>query len=399
MSGFRPAPYNPRKISPAALEGLRVSIAEFGDLSGIVVNRRTGNFVGGHQRLAALGVTEIPDPPPEEIGGLRVRVVDWPASKEKAANIAANSSAISGEFTDGLEALLDEIKRDDAALFDALRMPELAALFPEKPLVEIDPPPIAPPANPVSKLGELYHLGPHRLLCGDSTKAEDVGRLFGDASPAALFATDPPYGVAYGDETGSANSKFAKIANDENDGPKLQGFLETVFRAWSPRLRDDAAWYLWHAQLTQGFFAAAAAAVQLLVHRQIVWVKPSLIMGHGDFHWRHELCFYGWRKGHRPRWLADRKQTTVWEIGRETDGIHPTQKPVEIFERPMTYNTEPGEICAEPFAGSGSQFIAAARLNRRCFGMELEPRYCDVIRKRWGDFAREAGMDPGVDAL
>jgi site-specific DNA-methyltransferase (adenine-specific) len=239
----------------------------------------------------------------------------------------------------------------------------------------------AVPAKPKSKRGDLYILGWHRLLCGDSTDSAQVERLM-NGEKAALFATDPPYGVAYGEETGNKRGKFNAIENDGQDGPELQAFLTSAFGAWIPSLETDAAWYLWHAQRTQGFFAAAAAA-QLLIHRQIIWVKPSLILGHGDFHWRHELCLYGWRQGHRAKWLGDRKQTTVWEIGRENDGIHPTQKPVEIFTRPIGYHTIRREVVAEPFAGSGSQIIAAEMTGRRCFAMEIDPGYVDVCVERW----------------
>jgi len=258
---------------------------------------------------------------------------------------------------------------------------------------EDDVPPV--PDDLKTKLGDVYRLGVHRLMCGDSTKREDVERLM-DGQKAALFATDPPYGVAYNDETGDKGSKFGTIANDENNGPQLQQFLENVFRSWAPMLRKDAAWYLWHAQMTQGFFAAAAAAAaaDILIHRQIIWVKPSLVLGHGDYHWRHELCFYGWRQGHRAKWYGDRSQTTVWEVGRENDHIHPTQKPVALFENPMEFHTTPGEVCAEPFGGSGSQIIAAEKTGRRCFTMELSPAYCDVIVSRWENATgRKAVLD------
>lgn len=227
--------------------------------------------------------------------------------------------------------------------------------------------------------GDLFQIGQHRLLCGDSRDSDAVARLM-KGKVANLFATDPPYGVALNDETGSG--KKAKIENDENDGKKLQEFLEAVFAAWLPSLDKNAAWYLWHAQMTQGFFAAAAAAADVLIHRQIIWVKPSLIMGHGDYHWKHELCFYGWRKGNRPSWYADRKQTTVWEIDRETDENHPTRKPVEIFARPILHNTLPNCIVGEPFAGSGSQFVAAHQTNRACYGIEISPQYCQIIIER-----------------
>lgn len=239
-----------------------------------------------------------------------------------------------------------------------------------------------PPKVATVKPGELWLLGEHRLLCGDSTEASAVGRLM-EGHLAQLLATDPPYGVAYG-EARPGEHGYEPIANDENDGPRLQAFLEKVFTALLPHLGKNAAWYLWHAQLTQGYFAAAAAAAaQVLIHRQIIWVKPSLVLGRGDFHWRHELCFYGWRKGGRAPWYSDRKQTTVWEVGRENDKIHPTQKPVELFTRPMSYNTKEGEVCLEPFSGSGSQLVAAERMKRRCFAVELDPKYCDVAIERW----------------
>ena len=221
-------------------------------------------------------------------------------------------------------------------------------------------------------------------MCGDSTNKEDVERLM-QGKKARLFATDPPYGVAYGVETGN-DIKYNPIENDENDGMKLQTFLESVFIACLPHLEDNAAWYLWHAQMTQGFFAAAAAAAaaaDVLIHRQIIWVKPTLIMGHGDYHWKHELCFYGWRKGHRAEWYGDRKQTTVWEVGRENDHIHPTQKPVELFANPLNFNTKHGDIALDPFLGSGTTLIACEQLDRICYGMEISPHYCEVICQRW----------------
>ena len=254
--------------------------------------------------------------------------------------------------------------------------------------------------------GHKYDAEPqptHLLACGDSTDPEVVARVMG-GERAVLMATDPPYGVGYGDETGSnaTAQKFGTIANDENDGPKLQAFLERAFTAAVDHaLAPNAAWYLWHAQLTQGFFAAAAAA-QLLIHRQIIWVKPSLILGHGDYHWRHELAFYGWVQGNRPPFYGERNQTSVWEITNETtpnEREHPTQKAVELFLIPMRNHVHAGEIVYEPFAGSGTQIIAAAIHGARCRAVELDPRYVDVIRRRWTTWAREAGLDPGSGAL
>jgi DNA modification methylase len=253
-------------------------------------------------------------------------------------------------------------------------------------------------------MGDLWELGRHRLLCGDSTKAEDVARVM-DGKKAALMNTDPPYGINYGDVANSrvraadvrkggdgknySTHDGKKIENDDLDGIALQDFLERCIRAALPCLIENPAFYLWHPMLTQGTFfaaAAAAAAADILIHRQIIWVKPSLIMGRGDYHWRHELCFYGWIRGNRCAWLKGRDQDTVWEVGRENDKIHPTQKPVKLFEIPMENHTRQGDAVYEPFSGSGSQLIAAEKLGRRCHALEIEPRYVDVAVKRWQNF-------------
>ena len=311
--------------------------------------------------------------------------LDLTDKKAVAYMIADNRLAEeSGWERDLLKDILIDISSDPSDIvFTGFDASELLKILPPK--EETDDIPI-PPKDPVTKLGDIYQLGKHRLACGDSKDFGLVEKLM-NGERASLMATDPPYGVAYGVETGSIeNFNYNKMTNDDNDGPKLQAFLEEVFRTAYAFLNEDAAWYLWHAQMTQGFFAAAAAAADILIHRQIIWVKPSLVLGHGHYHWRHELCFYGWRKGHQARWFGDRKQTTVWEIGRENLKVHPTQKPVDVFKIPMELNTEINEICYDPFAGSGTQFIAAESMQRRCYGIELDPAYCDVIIKRFENF-------------
>ena len=390
---------------------IKASMERFGFVETPVIDERTGRLVAGHGRrdaLRSLKATGKGAP-----AGVRVEHDDWyiPVERGWSSRDDAEASAylvssnrtseLGGWDEAALATMLSDVRDSGAGLegvgFTNQELDKMLAAIAQPKPGNTDPDDAPEPEEEsYVKHGELWHLGAHRILCGDSTDEDDVRRLMGGEC-CALMATDPPYGVAYGDETGGGASKFGVIANDENDGPRLQAFLERVFRAWRPHLNDDAAWYLWHAQMTQGFFAAAAAAaaaVQLLIHRQIVWVKPSLVLGHGHMHWRHELCFYGWCKGHQCRWLGDRSQTTVWEIGRENDHIHPTQKPVEIFERPMQYNTAKGEICAEPFSGSGSQIIAAERTGRRCFAMELEPRYVQVAIERWQNFTgRKATLD------
>jgi DNA modification methylase len=398
----RLTPYarNARTHSDAQVAQIAASIQRFGFNNPILVASDAG-IVAGHGRYQAarkLGLSRVP-----------VIVLDHLTETERRAyviadnKIAENAGWDNDLLTSELAALNDLEFDLETLGFDARELEKILGAS-DDPAADECP---ALEERAITRLGDLWLLGRHRLLCGDATNADDVARLMAGAK-ASLFATDPPYGVAYNDETGNEASKFGVIANDENDGPRLQRFLSNVFQSWLPFLNDNAAWYLWHAQMTQGFFAAAAAAAaQLLIHRQIIWVKPSLVLGHGDYHWRHELCFYGWRKGYRAQWLGDRAQTTVWEIGRENDHIHPTQKPVEIFVRPITFHTTVGEVCAEPFAGSGTQFIAAEKTARRCFATEVDPRYCDVIIRRWQTYTgkqatRESdgrGFDELVSAI
>lgn len=307
-----------------------------------------------------------------------------------------------------LAALLDEVQIDDAALQSMLADLESEWIVPEDEPVVLDDSPA--PVDRADELqdawqtesGQLWEITSaggtrtHRLLCGDSTKAEDVARLM-NGQRALLMNTDPPYGIAYSDSTRVAadrahvrqqrKQKWENgIENDKLDGKQLQEFLESCIRAAVPHLNPNAAFYLWHPMLTQGTFfaAAAAAAADILIHRQIIWVKPSLLFGFGDYHWQHELCFYGWIRGNRPEFYGERNQTTIWDMRNESRGsaLHPTQKPVELFAIPIRNHTKPGELVYEPFSGSGSQFVAAEQLGRVCYGMELEPKYVAVALER-----------------
>jgi DNA modification methylase len=274
---------------------------------------------------------------------------------------------------------------------------ELAAVLGEQVTGGRTDPDDVPAERPTSIVaGDLFELGGHRLLCGDSTTAADVARVMGDAR-AGLMNTDPPYGISFDNAAlGPTRKRYAKIQNDDRADTELQSFLESAFRAATAEaLVVNAAWYLWHAHLTQGFFAAAAAAANVVLHRQIIWVKPRLILGRGHYHWKHEPCFMGWVDGHQPPdyglGSGERTQTTVWEL----DGVgktdrdafnHATPKPVALFDIPIVKHLQRGEFCYEPFAGSGPQIIAAERLDRRCCAIELVPQYCQVIIDRWEAF-------------
>ena len=388
LTSLVPAPYNPRKIDTAALAGLSASVRRFGLVQPVVWNRRTGYVVSGHQRLEVLrrdGVQETD-----------VVVVDLAPLDEKALNLTQNNAAITGEFTPEAETLLDEIRAAGEAEFKLLRLDALEASLdfgtPDEvqPTAGEDDVPDAPKV-PTTRLGDLWLLGDHRLVCGDSTDPAVVARAC-DGHRAVLMATDPPYGVAYSDNVrcraelvaGHAprERKWADgcIENDAQGGAGLRDFLERMLKAAvGEALVPNAAWYLWHAQMSQAEVAEAMEAHGALRHRQIVWVKPSLLFGFGDYHWRHEACFYGWVRGHRPPFYGERNQTTVWEIKHEAsnaDRVHPTQKPVEISRRPLLNHTKTGEWCYEPFCGSGSCLVAAEQLGRRCAAVELSPAYC-----------------------
>ncbi len=237
----------------------------------------------------------------------------------------------------------------------------------------------------------------HRIICGDSTKAEDVERVM-QGERAGLMNTDPPYGISYANEDlhPDAGPIRTRVANDTFTDTELQAFLEKVFAAAvTHALTPNAAWYLWHAMLTQGYFAAAAAAAaaaaNVVLHRQIIWVKPVLVFGRGQYHWKHELCFMGWVKGSQPpdygEGNGERTQTTVWEI----DGVanadrkefgHSTPKPTELFRIPIIKHLKAGEICFEPFSGSAPQLVAAEQSGRLCRAIELDPRFVAVALER-----------------
>jgi site-specific DNA-methyltransferase (adenine-specific) len=244
----------------------------------------------------------------------------------------------------------------------------------------------------VTQPGDVWLLGNQRLVCGDSTDPAVIA-LACEGRKARLLHTDPPYGVSYvATKNGiprsgfrNASAEYGDIANDDLQGEKLQAFLESVFHACLPNL-DHPAIYLWHAQIggQQDPTAAAMASIDALIHRVIIWAKPGFVLTRsGMYHWAHEPCFYGWIRGQQPTWLGDKSQRTIWEIGRDGVQPHPTAKPVELFAIPMRNHLHRGELALEPFAGSGSQVIAAEQLERRCAAIEFEPRYCDVIVARW----------------
>jgi DNA modification methylase len=430
IATLAPDPKNPRKMSDEARAGLGVSMETFGPLD-IVFNRTTQQLVSGHmrvERLKAAGATELVRDGewyyvehPKTGERFPVRMVEWDPVRQSMANLVANSPEIQGDFS---EAALDHLRAlEDEVNFASLGLDRLAAQL-EK---ELDPPEEAtagntdpdavpePPAEPISKRGDLWILGEHKIYCGDSTKAEDVQLLMG-GERAVMMSSDPPYLVDYTGEnhpTSAArkNAGKDKTANKNWDAYKdpetsVAFFSDFIRVALENALVANPACYQWHASRRQRLVEDAWVANGLLWHQQIIWVKSRPILTRSHFMWQHEPAAYGWPEGRPPalRPPVSGECSTVWNIAQNTDEQHdgcddkvehPTQKPVAIFERPISYHTRAGDIVYEPFSGSGSQIIAAERLGRRCFAMELAPEFVDVAVERWSRFTGKKAVRSG----
>jgi DNA modification methylase len=386
LAEWAAAPYNPRTISDEALAGLGASLDRFGLVEPLVVNARTKHIVGGHQRARALkaaGETECD-----------AVVVDLDEAEERALNVTLNNPKIAGDWTGDARSVLDQLEVDLGDAFEALELDSLrdslAELFPDpepEPVTEEEVP--EPPANPVTKPGDVWTLGDHRLVCGDSTDADSVAKLM-DGKKASLFATDPPYLVDY--QGGNHPQSWANKADvkdkhwdDYTDPEKGSDFFAAYLAVGLKFVQENVAVYQWFATKRHVIVEDAWERNGLLAHQEIVWVKARAVLTRCHFMWKYEPCLYGWVKGKPPKHCPPSNETTVWEIDQkgECDGIHPTQKPVAIFARPIEWHTRKGDIVYEPFSGSGTQIIAAEQLGRRCFAMELSPAFVDVAVERW----------------
>jgi len=370
-----PADYNPRKdLKPGdpEYEKLKRSLSEFGYVEPVIWNKTTGHVVGGHQRLKVLidtGVTEV-----------ECVVVEMDSEKEKALNIALNK--INGEWDkDKLSLLIADLQGVDFDVsltgFDA---PELDALFKDAQRAgvqdddfDVDAA-LKEPA--ITKPGDLWLLGKHRLVCGDSTK-RDMFDLLMDGKQANLVVTDPPYNVNY---EGSAG----KIKNDNMTDSAFYDFLLASFQNMEACMANDASIYVFHAD-TEGLnFRKAFSEAGFYLSGTCIWKKQSLVLGRSPYQWRHEPIIFGWKKKGKHQWYADRKQTTIWEFDKpKQNADHPTMKPVELLAYPILNSSMANCIVLDPFGGSGSTLIASEQTDRVCFMVELDERYCDVIVRRF----------------
>ena len=393
LSEIHPYEKNPR-FNDSAVEAVANSIKEFGFQQPIVVDKDFVVVVG-HTRLKAaeqLGLTEVPVVIAENLTPEQVQ----------AYRIADNKTGEIAEWNyDLLPIELRDLQEKDFDLsllgFDTDELDRLLNGSSEENVVaegetDADAVPYVP-EEPVSQPGVIYQLGKHRLMCGDSTKAEDVARLMA-GKKADLVFTDPPYGVSYRGVNNPGGRLWEVIENDDLRGEKLSEFLLAAFKNLKASLREKRAFYIWYASSNHLQFEHAIIDAGLKSKQVLFWNK-GMILGHSDYHWAAEPCFYGCHEGENCEWFGDRCQTTVWDIKRDNtrEYVHPTQKPTALAIKAIFNSSKAGETVLDLFGGSGSTLIACEQTNRVNCTMEFDPKYVDVIRRRWAEFVHGEGCD------
>lgn len=370
-----PADYNPRKdLKPGdkEYEKLKRSIHEFGYVDPLIWNQQTGRLIGGHQRLKVLKDMGIED--------VDVVVVDMDEEKEKALNVALNK--ISGDWDkDKLMLLITDLQGEDFDVsLTGFDPEELDDLFKDdlKDDVKDDNFDVDKELKKptMTKPGDLWQLGEHRLLCGDSTKEESYALLMA-GKQANLVITDPPYNVNY---QGSAG----KIKNDNMKDDAFYQFLLAAFTNMEKNMASDASIYVFHAD-TEGLnFRKAFSDAGFYLSGTCIWVKQSLVLGRSPYQWRHEPILFGWKKKGKHCWYAGRKESTIWEFDKpKKNKDHPTMKPIPLLAYPIMNSSMTNSIVLDPFGGSGSTLIACEQTKRICRTIELDEKFCDVIVKRY----------------
>ncbi len=310
----------------------------------------------------------------------------WSEAQKRAYVIADNKLALNAGWDNELLAL--ELAELDGLGFDVeltgFSDEEIKALMPVEVTEGLTDPDDAPAVqeNPVTVPGDVWVMGKHRLLCGDSTSVDDLAKLT-QGSLVDMWLTDPPYNVAY---EGGTKEKLT-IKNDSMGDDQFRQFLRDAYTAADTVMKPGAVFYIWHADSEGYNFRGAAKDAGWTVRQCLIWKKSSMVLGRQDYQWKHEPCLYGWKDGAGHLWAADRKQTTILEFDKPArNGEHPTMKPVALFEYQLLNNTKGGDIVLDSFGGSGTTLIAAEKNGRTAMIMELDPRYCDVIVKRWQEF-------------
>ena len=379
MSELIPYARNSRTHSDEQVAQIAASIKEFGFTNPVLVDA-DGGIIAGHGRVMAarkLGMDHVPV----------IELAHMSETQKRAYIIADNKLALNAGWDDEMLALeIADLKEEgfdlDLTGFSLDEIEELLDSGEEVP--GLTDPDAAPELQEVAitKPGDVWLLGKHRVMCGDSTSIDAVESLM-NGSPADMLLTDPPYNVAYKGKTKDA----LEIQNDSMSDDGFRQFLRDAYVAADTVLKPGAVFYIWHADSEGYNFRGACKDAGWTVRQCLVWKKQALVMGRQDYHWKHEPCLYGWKDGASHLWAADRKQTTILEFDRPSrNGEHPTMKPVALFEYQMLNNTKGGDIVLDIFGGSGTTMIAAEKNGRVARLMELDPKYVDVIVKRWQDF-------------
>ncbi len=378
----RVIPYerNPRLHSEEEAERLAAVILQFGFNKPIEVDEE-GVILCGHRRRAAAALLDMKVVPVLQHKHLS-------DSEKRAYRIADNKLGLEGEWemsllaaeaeavaTAGLDLSLTGFGQEELDRIIAEWRRENGQGFPPAP---------EPPANPVTKVGDLWVLGRHRLLCGDSTTAADLGRLLGGEKPR-LCVTDPPYGIDYHPEWRDEAAEKGQISFAARRTGKVPGDDRADWRPVWKTIPSEVL-YVWHAATFASVVQDGLLEAGFQIRAQLIWAKDHFVISRGHYHWQHEACWYAVRTGSEAGWVGDRSQTTLWGVSFDENapGGHSAQKPVELMARPIGNHT--GDVL-DPFVGSGSTLIAAESLNRRCFAMDIDPSYCDVVVQRWEEFS------------
>lgn len=374
LKDLKPAVYNPRKKlkkGDKEYEKIKQSLLKFGYVDPIIVNEDL-TVIGGHQRLTVLKDLDYET--------AKCVIVDLPKEDEKALNIALNK--ITGQWDEALLAdLLLDLQESDFNLdltgFEPPEIDDILSNVHDKELSEDEFDVEEELKKPtVSRHGDIWQLGKHRVICGDSTKAETYKQLLDDRK-ANLVVTDPPYNVDVEETAG-------KILNDNMSDGDFYQFLLSMFTQVENHMETDASIYVFHAD-TEGLnFRKAFKDAGFYLSGCCIWKKNSLVLGRSPYQWQHEPCLYGWKKKGKHQWFSDRKQTTIWEYDRpKSSKDHPTMKPIQLMAYPIQNSSMRGTIVLDPFLGSGSTLIAADQTGRVCYGIELDEKFVDVIVKRY----------------
>ncbi|WP_423209312.1 site-specific DNA-methyltransferase [Paracoccus yeei] len=397
LDSLVPYARNARTHSEAQVAEIAGSIREFGFTNPVLI-AEDGTLIAGHGRVLAARLLGMDTVPTITLTGLS-------DSQRRALVLADNRIALNAGWDESLLALeLGDLKEAGFDLgilgFEDGELDRLLAGTEGE--EEGSTPPVVipePPRNPVSRTGDLWILGDHRLLCGDATSHDDVRRLM-NGERAVLFATDPPYLVDYDGSNHPTRNRdwsasYGTTWDDSSQGAEL--YENFIAAAVAEAITEDAAWYCWHASRRQAMLEACWEKAGAFVHQQIIWVKDRGVLTRSHYLWKHEPCFMGWRRPNRPPKVAEQTLPSTWEMASFTKDErpdHPTPKPLDAFGIPMRQHVARGGLCYEPFCGSGSQIMAGEANDRRVFAMEISPAYVDVALERW---QAETGTDAILD--